>query len=147
MRSGFFICQIFGEGRGVRNVTTGTSHQAWRIIRQKDMCCQQHPVFPGGHPSKYWLGSTLLNFSDRTRTGVFSVIWPLATLLGKKVPATKPLQKSKWQMETKLARRDASFFLVNKQLTMCLTSVWSDYFSVNIWGTESHSFIHWYWRS
>ena len=40
--------------------------------------CQQHPVFPGGHPSKYWLGSTLLNFSDRTRTGVFSVIWPLA---------------------------------------------------------------------
>ena len=28
MRSGFFICQIFGEGRGVRNVTTGTSHQA-----------------------------------------------------------------------------------------------------------------------
>ena len=27
---------------------------------------------------KYWLGSTLLNFSDRTRTGVFSLIWPLA---------------------------------------------------------------------
>ena len=35
-------------------------------------------MFPSGHPSKYWLGSTLLNFSDRTRTGVFSVIWPLA---------------------------------------------------------------------
>ena len=31
MRSGFFICQIFGEGRGVRNVTTGTSHQAWML--------------------------------------------------------------------------------------------------------------------
>ena len=28
--------------------------------------CQQHPVFPGGHPSKYWLGSTLLNFSVRS---------------------------------------------------------------------------------
>ena len=40
---------------------------------------QQHPVFPGGHPSKYWLDSTLLNFSDRTRTGVFNVIWPLAS--------------------------------------------------------------------
>ena len=40
---------------------------------------QQHPVFPGGHPSKYWLSSTLLNFSDRTRTGVFNVIWPLAS--------------------------------------------------------------------
>ena len=46
--------------------------------RVKKMWRQQHPVFPGGHPSKYWLGSTLLNFSDRTRTGVFSVIWPLA---------------------------------------------------------------------
>ena len=39
---------------------------------------QQHPVFPGGHPSKYWLGSMLLNFSDRTRTGAFNMIWPLA---------------------------------------------------------------------
>ena len=37
----------------------------------------QHQVFPGGHPSKYKLGSTLLNFGDRTRTGVFSVIWQL----------------------------------------------------------------------
>ena len=44
---------------------------------------QQHPVFPGGHPSKYWLDSTLLNFSDRTRTGVFNVIWPLAFERGK----------------------------------------------------------------
>ena len=41
---------------------------------------QQHPVFPGGHPSKYWLGSMLLNFSDRTRTGVFNMIWPLAKI-------------------------------------------------------------------
>ena len=45
---------------------------------KKKKICQQHPVFPGGHPSKYWLDSTLLNFSDRTRTGVFNVIWPLA---------------------------------------------------------------------
>ena len=44
----------------------------------KDVIHQQHPVFPGGHPSKYWLDSTLLNFGDRTRTGVFNVIWPLA---------------------------------------------------------------------
>ena len=46
--------------------------------RRKKEGSQQHPVFPGGHPSKYWLDSTLLNFSDRTRTGVFNVIWPLA---------------------------------------------------------------------
>ena len=44
----------------------------------KEFWRQQHPVFPGGHPSKYWLGSMLLNFSDRTRTGVFNMIWPLA---------------------------------------------------------------------
>ena len=37
--------------------------------------CRKSPNFI---PSKYWLGSTLLNFSDQTRTGVFSVIWPLA---------------------------------------------------------------------
>ena len=38
--------------------------------------CLQHLVFPGGHPSKYSQGSMLLNFSDRTRTGVFNMIWP-----------------------------------------------------------------------
>ena len=47
--------------------------------KKKKEGSQQHPVFPGGHPSKYWLDSTLLNFSDRTRTGVFNVIWPLAS--------------------------------------------------------------------
>ena len=46
--------------------------------KKKKFWRQQHPVFPGGHPSKYWLGSMLLNFSDRTRTGVFNMIWPLA---------------------------------------------------------------------
>ena len=49
----------------------------WETL-QKKFWRQQHPVFPGGHPSKYWLGSMLLNFSDRTRTGVFNMIWPLA---------------------------------------------------------------------
>ena len=49
----------------------------WRERGKKSY--QQHPVFPGGHPSKYWLGSMLLNFSDRTRTGVLNMIWPLVT--------------------------------------------------------------------
>lgn len=35
----------------------------------------QHLLFPGGHPSKYWAGPTLLDFGDRTRTGVFNVVW------------------------------------------------------------------------
>jgi hypothetical protein len=51
--------------------------QKWETLQEK-FWSQQHPVFPGGHPSKYWLGSMLLNFSDRTRTGAFNMIWPLA---------------------------------------------------------------------
>ena len=43
---------------------------------------QQHPGFPGGHPSKYSLGPTLLNFADRTRSGVFNVVWSLASTGG-----------------------------------------------------------------
>ena len=35
----------------------------------------RHSVFPSGHPSKYWPSPTLLNFGDRTRTGVFNVVW------------------------------------------------------------------------
>ena len=60
MCSGFFICQNFSrhhQGRGVRNITPGISAQhgtlEGRIVCQKNMRCQQHPVFPGGHPSKY----------------------------------------------------------------------------------------------
>ena len=59
------------------------AQKKWHHPPEKKGCCQQHPVFPGGHPSKYWLGSTLLNFSDRTRTGVFNVIWPLSSDEGK----------------------------------------------------------------
>ena len=50
------------------------------LLKYEKKKSQQHPVFPGGHPSKYWLGSMLLNFSDRTRTGVFNMIWPLARI-------------------------------------------------------------------
>ena len=35
----------------------------------------QDHVFPSGHPSKYWNGSKLLNFSDQTSAGVFNMIW------------------------------------------------------------------------
>ena len=43
------------------------------------MGCQQHLVFPGGHPSKYYPDPTLLNFADRTRSGAFNVVWSLAS--------------------------------------------------------------------
>ena len=35
----------------------------------------RHREFPGGPPSKYYPGPTMLNFRDRTRTGVFIVVW------------------------------------------------------------------------
>lgn len=37
-------------------------------------------VFPSGHPSKYKLRPTLLNFSDWMRTGAFNVVWSLANI-------------------------------------------------------------------
>ena len=46
------------------------------MIYKIETKCLQHHVFPGGHPSKYLHGSTVLNFSDQTRTGVFNMIWP-----------------------------------------------------------------------
>ena len=38
----------------------------------------QHPGFPCGPPPWYWLGSTLVNFADRTGCGGFKVLWPWA---------------------------------------------------------------------
>ena len=37
--------------------------------------CVPHREFPGGPPSKYYLGPTMLNFSDLTRTGGAIVVW------------------------------------------------------------------------
>ena len=53
MRSGFFICQIFLRCQKSYHRDFSPGLDARRIICQKNMCCQQHPVFPGGHPSKY----------------------------------------------------------------------------------------------
>ena len=44
---------------------------------------QRHPEFPSGLPSKYYPGPMLLNFSDRTRTGVFNMVWPLTSCSGQ----------------------------------------------------------------
>ena len=55
-----------------------------RKLKMSKLKSQQHPVFPSGLPSKYCLGPMLLNFSDRTRTGVFNMVWPLTRKMGKK---------------------------------------------------------------
>ena len=36
----------------------------------------QHQQFPGGLPSQYYVGPTLLNFSFQMGTGAFNVVWP-----------------------------------------------------------------------
>ena len=38
--------------------------------------CLQHQQFPGGLPSQYYAGPTLLNFSVQMGTGAFNVVWP-----------------------------------------------------------------------
>ena len=46
--------------------------------------CQQHPVYQGGHPSKHWRCSSLLNLGDRLDTGPFNPIRPLVNNWGLK---------------------------------------------------------------
>ena len=43
---------------------------------------QQHPVFQGGHPSKHWRFSSLLNLGDCLVTGPFNPIRPLTNVGG-----------------------------------------------------------------
>lgn len=48
------------------------SQNIFRIVRG----CSQHLRLPRGPPTKYWPGSTVLNFGEQTIISVFSVIWP-----------------------------------------------------------------------
>ena len=52
-----------------------SGHKLSEVNAKNKQKSLQHPVFPGGHPSKYSQGSMLLNFSDQTRTGAFNMIW------------------------------------------------------------------------
>ena len=50
----------------------------FKMANERGKKSQQHQEFPSGLPSKYYPGPTLLDFSDRTRTGMFNMVWPLA---------------------------------------------------------------------
>ena len=58
--------RYMNEGKGNRNVS---KVQKWVKNRQ-------HPDFPGGHPPEYYPSLKLLNFTERTGYGVFSLRWP-----------------------------------------------------------------------
>ncbi len=42
---------------------------------------QTAPSIPRWSPIQVLIGTTLIEFSDRTRTGMFNVIWPLARII------------------------------------------------------------------
>ena len=63
----------------------------WSVAKRKTSFCilpflwrhkksVRHRVFLGGLPAKYFPSPTGLNFGDRTRTGVFPVVWPYAKM-------------------------------------------------------------------
>ena len=54
----------------------------------------RHRVLPGGPPSKYYPGPTMLNFRDQTRTGVFIVVWSQTKVLLLHARLTVYLHKS-----------------------------------------------------
>ena len=55
---------------------TGRTSFLQHVIKANRTKSLRHQVFPGGPPSKYYPGPTMLNCCDRTRTGVFIVVWP-----------------------------------------------------------------------
>ena len=57
------------------HATRKTKNKHLLKCKQTEKESLQHWLFPGGHPSKYWASPTLLNFSDQTGTGAFSVVW------------------------------------------------------------------------
>jgi hypothetical protein len=70
---------------------------------------QQHLVFPGGLPSKYYPGPTLLNFGDLTRTGAFNVVWPLAKT---KRAASRFWITALWLNTSKMATEPGVYWIV-----------------------------------
>ena len=61
-----------------------TPHKGIRVgkkRREEQSKSLRHREFPGGPPSKYYPGPTMLNFRDQTRTGVFIVVWSQAEIV------------------------------------------------------------------
>ena len=66
------LSSVFGKDN--LSYSTPTKFRVKKIAKSL-----RHLVFPGGPPSKYYLGPTMLNFRDQTRTGVFIVVWSKVT--------------------------------------------------------------------
>ena len=80
--------------------------RAKRLRKRCKKASQQHQEFPSGLPSKYYPGPMLLNFSDRTRTGVFNMVWPLArgeqtNRADKAVPTSSMVTRERRKMKVR----------------------------------------------
>ena len=61
---------------------TGFLNVAFETINGKyNYMDEQHVEFPDGHPFKYYLHLMMLNFSVRTRTGLFIIEWSFTRLI------------------------------------------------------------------
>lgn len=70
-----FLCTYCVGASGFRHTGPNVCKLVVRSFRGE---CQQHVMFTGSHPSKYWPCSKLLNIGDWTKTGVVNLAWPLS---------------------------------------------------------------------
>ena len=75
------IIYVFCTKRKERGVGWGRKWMARQKTNDKQAKSLRHREFPGGPPSKYYPGPTMLNFRDQTRTGVFIVVWSQAEIV------------------------------------------------------------------
>ena len=73
--NGCVHCGVAVDVCGVERIGAANVLGFLRQSRNKERESLRHQAFPGGPPSKYYPGPTMLNFRDRTRTGVFIVVW------------------------------------------------------------------------
>ena len=67
----WFQCKSQSQWKSIKNKISN------KLFHHKS---QQHLVFRGGLPSKYYPGPMLLSFGDQTRTSVFNMVWQLADI-------------------------------------------------------------------
>ena len=70
----FLYFAIFFQNADVSKYALGISKKILKLKKNLKIKSLQHQEFPGGPPSKYYPGPMMLNFRDRTRTGVFIIV-------------------------------------------------------------------------
>ena len=97
---------------------------ALSVVKEKLKKSLQHPVFPSGHPSKYWPGPTQLIFRDRTGSGAFYVVWSQAKVTKHTsfLWEQKKIQISSWNWFQPIFARTVFYF---KKTNKILEDYWT----------------------